>query len=92
MPAVTLTCCDLDLQDITKIKKPVWQMFPSTHLPSFIQISPAVSEKQVRDARTHARAHARPHGRTRVKRQLNNARLSTSMQIRSFVFINCTGL
>jgi hypothetical protein len=35
-------------------------MFPSTRLPSFIQISPAVSEKQVRDARPHAR----PHGRT----------------------------
>jgi hypothetical protein len=38
-------------------------MFPSTHLPSFIQISLAISEKQVRDARTHARVH----GRTRVK-------------------------
>jgi hypothetical protein len=34
-------------------KNPVWQMFPSTHLPSFIQISSAVSEKQVRDARPH---------------------------------------
>jgi hypothetical protein len=33
-------------------KKPVWQMSLSTHLPSFIQISLAVSEKQVRDART----------------------------------------
>jgi hypothetical protein len=30
-------------------------MFPSTHLPSFIEISSAVSEKQVRDVRTHAR-------------------------------------
>jgi hypothetical protein len=38
-------------------------MFPSTHLPSFIQISSAVSEKQVRDARTHAHTH----GSTRVK-------------------------
>jgi hypothetical protein len=28
-------------------------MFPSTHLPSFIQISSAVSEKQVRDARPY---------------------------------------
>jgi hypothetical protein len=44
-------------------KKPVFQMFPSTHLPSFIQISPAVSEKQVHDARTHGRTAAR----TRVK-------------------------
>jgi hypothetical protein len=35
-------------------KKMVSQMFPSTHLPSFIQISPAVSEKQVRDSRTAA--------------------------------------
>jgi hypothetical protein len=42
-----------------KKKNPVSQMFPSTHLPSFIQISSAVSEKQVRDAR--------PHARTRVK-------------------------
>jgi hypothetical protein len=40
-------------------KKTVWQIFPSTHLPSFIQISSAVPEKQVRDAR--------PHARTRVK-------------------------
>jgi hypothetical protein len=30
-------------------KKTVWQMFPSTHLPNFIQISSAVSEKQGRD-------------------------------------------
>jgi hypothetical protein len=41
--------CDLDLQDIKKILKTVWQMFPSTHLPNFIQISSAVSEKQGRD-------------------------------------------
>jgi hypothetical protein len=36
-------------------------MFPSTHLPSFIQISLSVSEKQVRDARTHGRTHAQPY-------------------------------
>jgi hypothetical protein len=40
-------------------KKKVSQMFPSTHLPSFIQISPTVSEKQMRDARTLGRTHAR---------------------------------
>jgi hypothetical protein len=51
MAAVTLT-----FKISQKIKKtPIWQMFPSTHLPSFIQISSAVSEKQVRDARPHAR-------------------------------------
>jgi hypothetical protein len=35
------------LSTIFKVNKknPVWQMFPSTHLPSFIQISSAVSEK-----------------------------------------------
>jgi hypothetical protein len=38
-----------------KQKNPVWQIFPSTYLPSFIQISSAVSDKQVRDARTAAR-------------------------------------
>jgi hypothetical protein len=38
-------------------KKTVSQIFPSTHLPSFIQISSAVSEKQVRDVRTHGRTH-----------------------------------
>jgi hypothetical protein len=50
MAAVTLT-----FKISQKFEKPVWQIFPSTHLPSFIQISPAVSEKQVHDARTHAR-------------------------------------
>jgi hypothetical protein len=40
----------LSFRSITnKLKKPVWQMFPSTHLPNFIQISSAVSEKQGRD-------------------------------------------
>jgi hypothetical protein len=39
-------------------------MFPSTHLPSFIQISSAVSEKQGRDAR---RTHGRMAARTGVK-------------------------
>jgi hypothetical protein len=38
-------------------KKPVSQIFPSTHLPSFIQISSAVSEKQVHDARPQARPY-----------------------------------
>jgi hypothetical protein len=37
--------------------KTVSQIFPSTHLPSFIQISSAVSEKQVRDVRTAARQY-----------------------------------
>jgi hypothetical protein len=50
MAAVTLT---FKISKKLK-KKTVWQMFPSTHLPSFIQISSAVSEKQVRDARPHA--------------------------------------
>jgi cyclopropane fatty-acyl-phospholipid synthase-like methyltransferase len=40
-----------------KKKKTVSQIFPSTHLPSFIQISSAVSEKQVRDGRTAARQY-----------------------------------
>jgi hypothetical protein len=44
MAAVTLT-----FKISNKFKKPVWQMFPSTHLPNFIQISSAVSEKQGRD-------------------------------------------
>jgi hypothetical protein len=39
-------------QNKTKKKKTVSQIFPSTHIPSFIQISSAVSEKQVRDVRT----------------------------------------
>jgi hypothetical protein len=44
MAAVTLTF------KISKtFLKPVWQMFPSTHLRNFIQISSAVSEKQGRD-------------------------------------------
>jgi hypothetical protein len=61
MAAVTLT-----FRTSQKLKTPVWQMFPSTHLPSFIQISSAVSEKQVRDARTNARTHERTHARTAV--------------------------
>jgi hypothetical protein len=44
-------------------KKKVSQIFPSTHLPSFIQISSAVSEKQVGYVRTAARTAAH----TRVK-------------------------
>jgi cyclopropane fatty-acyl-phospholipid synthase-like methyltransferase len=48
-------------------KKTVSQIFPSIHLPSFIQISSAVSEKQVRESRPHTRTTARPHARTRVK-------------------------
>jgi hypothetical protein len=44
MAAVTLT-----FKMSNKFKIPVWQMFPSTHLPNFIQISSAVSEKQGRD-------------------------------------------
>jgi hypothetical protein len=39
--AVTLT-----FKISKKLKKPVWQMFPPTHPPNFIQISSAVSEKQ----------------------------------------------
>jgi hypothetical protein len=38
-------------------KNTVFQIFPSTHLPSFIQISSAVSEKQVRDTRMAARTY-----------------------------------
>jgi hypothetical protein len=57
MAAVTLT---FKISQKFK-KKTVWQMFPSTHLPSFIQISSAVSEKQMRDARTHARTAARTY-------------------------------
>jgi hypothetical protein len=41
MAAVTLT-----FKISNKFKKPIWQMFPSTHPPNFIQISSAVSEKQ----------------------------------------------
>jgi hypothetical protein len=48
-------------QTKNKQKKPVWQMFPSTHLPSFIQISSPVSKKKGRDRRTHARTHGRTH-------------------------------
>jgi hypothetical protein len=44
MAAVTLT-----FKISKKFKELVWQMFPSTHLLSFIQISSAVSEKQGRD-------------------------------------------
>jgi hypothetical protein len=56
MAAVTLT-----FKISKNLKKPVWQMFPSTHLPNFIQISSAVSEKQVRDGRTHGRTAARTY-------------------------------
>jgi hypothetical protein len=44
MAAVTLT-----FKISKNFSKPVWQMFPSTHLPNFIQISSALSEKQGRD-------------------------------------------
>jgi hypothetical protein len=58
-----------------KQKKTVWQMFPSTHLPSFIQISSAVSEKQGRDGRTHARTDARTY--TSENNKLSLLRLTT---------------